>query len=332
MAITGIQSLVYGVEDVQTCTRFFVDFGLPLVRGDAEEAVFRLEEGSEVRILALGDKRLPESSLVGPGVREVVWGVDSREALQALVQDLSRDRKVITDDEGVAHFLSDCGLPLALSVFEKKPVHYAPDAINAPGLVRRLNTHRKWRKQARPKAIQHVVFAVKDFRKSFEFFRDRLHFRLTDYQHTFGIYTRAEGSISHHNLFLLSAHLPFPGMNGQPRFHHANFGVEDIDEVMVGANHMERKGWPKSHLGLGRHRVDSALFFYLPCPAGGEAEYGADGDFIDDSWVPREWPVPLFGYAHFVHNLPEWYKASPDWEVKYLPSGEMPAEIEAKPH
>ncbi|MCS0631203.1 VOC family protein [Telluria mixta] len=324
MAIVGIETLTYGVENVQECTRFFTDFGLPLVSSSETEAEFRLEEGSRVRIFDLNDNRLPQSSLVGPGVREVIWGVDSEEALHALVANLRSDRTVTVDDDGTAHFLTDCGLAFGLRLFTKKQVVNSPDPVNAPGVVNRLNTHRKWRTRARPKAIQHVVFAVKDFQKTYEFMRTRLHFRLSDYQRTFGVYLRAEGSNSHHNLFLLNASLPFPGMDGQPRFHHANFGVEDIDEIMVGANYMERQGWPKSHLGLGRHRVDSALFFYLPCPTGGEAEYGTDGDFLDDSWVPREWPVPLFGYAHFVHNLPGWLAEQPEWQVKYLPTGDLP--------
>ncbi len=321
MTILGIKSLVYGVEDVERCTRFFDDFGLPLVESDAEQSVFVLAEGSSVVVRSLDDKRLPTCALVGPGVREVVWGVDTEDSLRALVANLSIDRRVEIDDAGDAHFLSDCGLPMALSIFSKRPVVNAPDGLNAPGVVNRLNTHRKWRRRAHPKTIQHVVFAVKDFKQSFAFFRDRLDFRLTDYQRGFGIYSRAAGSNSHHNLFLLDASLPFPGLDGQPRFHHANFGVEDIDEIMTGANYMERKGWPKSHLGLGRHRIDSALFFYLPCPTGGEAEYGADGDFIDDAWVPREWSVPLFGYAHFVHNLPEWLREVPEWEFKFLKEG-----------
>ena len=90
---------------------------------------------------------------------------------------------------------------------------------------------------------------------------------------------------------------------------------------MLGANHMERCGWPKSHFGLGRHRIDSALFFYLPCPAGGEAEYGADADYVDDSWVPRDWVEPLFGFAHFVHNLPPFLATEPAWDVRYLDAG-----------
>lgn len=328
MSIIGIKSLVYGVDDVKESTRFFADFGLPLVSSDAEEGRFELADGSSAVIHSITDARIPKSALVGTGVREAVLGVDTPEALDALVKSLKRDRTVTVDDQGVAHFLSDCGLPLGLAVFHKRALVNAPDPVNAPGVVNRLNTHRKWRTRARPKTIQHVVFAVEDFRKSFAFLRDRLNFRLTDYQHGFGIYSRADGSNSHHNLFLLNASLPFPGLDGQPRFHHANFGVEDLDEVMVGANYMERKGWPRSHLGLGRHRIDSALFFYIPCPAGGEAEYGTDGDFVDDSWVPREWPVPLFGFAHFVHNIPEWLAETPAWEVKYLQSGELPTPSE----
>lgn len=326
MAIIGIQSMTYGVEDVVESTRFLSDFGLRLIGGNAKEALFRLDEGSEVRVRSLSDPSIPNSVLVGSGVREVVLGVDSQSAFDDLVNDLQRDRELVVDNTGTAHFLSDCGLPLGLKIFEKKPVCNAPDPLNAPGVVNRLNTHRKWRLRAYPKTIGHVVFGVKDFRKSFEFFRDRLHFRLSDYQHGLAVYMRADGSNHHHNIALVTATLAEPH-DGQPRFHHANFGVEDIDEVMTGANYMERQGWPKSHLGLGRHRLDSALFLYLPCPLGGEIEYGTDSDYIDDRWVPREWRVPLFGYIHHVHNLPAWLKEPPEWDVRYLTDGQLPAEI-----
>jgi hypothetical protein len=121
-------------------------------------------------------------------------------------------------------------------------------------------------------------------------------------------------------LLLFNASAPIPGMDGRLRFRHANFGVEDIDEIMLGANYMTRRGWEPSHLGLGRHRIDSALFYYLPCPAGGEAEYGADADYVDNAWVPRDWIDPLFGFAHFVHNLPDFLAKTPDWQVSYLTS------------
>lgn len=318
MSITGIESLIYGVDDVAECTRFFADFGLPLARGGDDEAVFLLAEGSRVIIRHKQDPSLPMSDIQGIGVREIVWGVEDRGALEALADDLGRDRDLLRDEDGTVHFLTDFGLPMALRVHAKKPVVSAPDPVNAPGRVNRLNQHRKWRLRAMPKVIAHVVFAVPGYDAAAAFMIERLGFRLSDNQRGFGQYLRAPGANNHHNLLLLNANAPFPGMDGMLRFHHANFGVEDIDEIMVGANHMVRQGWEPSHLGLGRHRIDSALFYYLPCPAGGEAEYGADADYVDDSWVPRDWAEPLFAYSHFVHNLPPFLMKPPAWDVRHI--------------
>ena len=324
MAIVGIESLVYGVEDVERCARFFNDFGLQPVAGSNSPPEFTVEEGSRVILRNVADPKLPRSSLVGTGVREVVWGVDTETNLRTLATGVGRDRDVTRDADGTVHFLTDCGLPMALRVFQKRPVRCAPDQVNAPGAVNRLNTHRKWRKRARPRAIQHVVFTAVSFESTYKFLCERLGFRISDLQKGYGAYLRADGAINHHNLLLLNAGLPFPEFDGKPRFHHANFGVEDIDEIMVGANHMERCGWDKSVLGLGRHRIDSALFYYLPCPTGGEAEYGADGDYVDDSWVPRFWEEPLFGYLTFAHNLPAFFRHEPPWTFSYLDTEHPP--------
>lgn len=144
-------------------------------------------------------------------------------------------------------------------------------------------------------------------------------------QKGFGSYLRANGANNHHNLLWLNANASFPGCDGKTRFDHANFGVEDIDELMVGVNHMIRQGWEPSAIGLGRHRIDSGLFYYLDCPAGGEAEYGADADYIDDGWVPRNFHVPLFGYSHFTHNIPHFLKEPPPWAFDYLTEEEVAA-------
>jgi len=318
MAVLGIECLAYGVEDVEKSCRFFEDFGLRRSGSVATVGRFDLPEGSHVLIRHHDDPALPHSSLVGDGVREVIWGVDSEAALEALVAGLSTDRKLRRDADGTARFLTDFGLAMGVRLWTKKPVLSAPDPLNAPGSVRRLNQQRKWRLRAYPKGIAHVVFAIPDYQAGYAFMRDRLGFRLSDNQRGFGMYLRADGTNNHHNLLLLNAAAPFPGMDGMHRFHHANFAVEDIDEIMVGANHMVRCGWEPSHLGLGRHRIDSALFYYIPCPAGGEAEYGADADYVDDGWVPRDWHAPLFAYAHYVHNLPPFLMKPPAWDFSYI--------------
>ena len=323
MAVVGIESLLYGVNDLAACTKYFDDFGLPLATQSATETVFKLEEGSRVILRSINDPSLPASKIEGIGVREAVWGVDSEASLEQLVTGLKRDREVRRDADGTAHFLADDGIAFGLRVYRKNTVVAAPDPVNAPGKVNRLNQHRKWRTRARPKTIQHVVFATVDTQKSFEFMRDRLGFRLTDISRGLGHFARCDGASDHHNIFWINANWPAPGFDGKVRFNHTNFGVEDIDEIMIGANYMERAGWDKSNNGLGRHRIASALFYYLPCPAGGEAEYGADSDALDDNWVPRIWN-PAFGISHFMHNLPPFLKDAPPWEVSFV-EGYTPA-------
>ncbi len=319
MAILGIERLIYGVDDLEMAGRFFDDFGLVREFSMEDSITYQLPEGSRVVIYPLGHPSLPKNSLVtGFGVQEVIWGVDSDESLHALEDVLSSELDLLHSDDGIVRFVPEFGVPMGLKKFAKKPVICAPDPSNAPGHIRRLNQPRKWRRRARPKVISHVVFASPGYATDYRFMIEKLGFRLSDSQRTFGVYLRADGANNHHHFLFLNSHAPFPGMDGKVRFHHANFGVEDLDEIMVGANHMLRQGWEASDLGLGRHRVDSALFYYLPCPAGGDAEYGADGDYIDDSWVPRDWEVPLFGYASHVHNLPEFLMKEPEWRVHYL--------------
>lgn len=319
MAITAIERITYAVKDLGEARRFFVDFGLMPVDGDDGCATFELADASRVILRSAGDPALPRSSAVqGDGVHEVIWGLDSEEALRDLVAALRADLPVEGGKDGVFRFVPPFGVPMGLKVFRRRPVVCAPDPLNAPGHVGRLNQHRKWRRNARPKAISHVVFAVPAFEAACRFMMERLNFRLSDRQKGFGAYLRADGTANHHSIAFSDADAPLPGMDGTLRFHHANFALEDIDEIMVGANHMARQGWKPSELGLGRHRVDSALFYYLDCPAGGEAEYGADADYVDDGWIPREFDPPLFGYAHFVHNLPPFLREEPVWAFRYL--------------
>lgn len=316
--INGIASLVYGVDDLAESTRFFADFGLHLETAGADESLFRLPDGATVVLRRQDDPRLPATTMVGAGVRRVVWGLDRADELEALADDLGRDCPLRRTQDGGVEFETDFGMAMGLRLFARRSLFAATPPSNCPGNIQRMNVPRRWRERAYPKSISHVVHAIPDFARGTAFMRERLGFRLSDEQVGFGQYLRAGGSAGHHTMLLLNAHAHLPGMDGRFRFHHANFAVDDVDEIMTGANHMTRKGWAPSHLGLGRHRIDSALFYYLPCPAGGEAEYGADGDCVDDAWVPRQWPVPLFAYCHWVHDLPDFLRDPAPWRINYF--------------
>lgn len=327
--INGIETVIYGVEDVDTCVRYFLDFGLPLVEHADGAAVFEVEEGSSVHVRSLADATVEGQKLVGFGVQQVIWGVPNQKIFERVLAKLRKVTEIAVDQDGTARFFDCDGIASGIRIYPKKTIWGAPDPVNSYGNVNRLNTHRKWRLKANPKTIQHVVFQVPNPEASWAWYRDNLDFRLSDIQEGFGVFARAPGTNDHHSIYWLKADLPFPGLDGETRFNHVNFGVEDLDEVMVGANHMERRGWQRSVWGLGRHRIASSVFLYLPCPAGGDAEYGTDSDVLDDSWVPRTWNA-RFGTMSFMHNLQPWIFDEAPWEIGYV-AGSTPAKKVA-PH
>ena len=323
MAILGVAEIVFGVDDLELCTRFWKDFGLVPVSSDATQSVFEVASGSKVTVRRRDDARLPPQYFEWPGIRETIWGVDTADNLEALVSNLSTDRVVTRDADGTARFYADDGQPLGLRVWNKREVLSQPDPVNAPGCIQRLNQHRKWRQRALPKTINHVVFFSTDYVAAFEFYRARLGFRLADHSKGLGVFARADGTFEHHSIFWVNADLPItPRKNG---YMHTAFGLEDIDEVMLGANQMAEKGWVNKSMnssgGLSRHRISSAIYYYVDNPNGGEAEYHADTDYVDDNWVPRAWDWK-FGAVLWAHQMPPFFRTdNENWDMTFDPKG-----------
>ena len=148
MAILGVAKAVYGVDDLEKCTRFFTDFGLGLQDKTSERTVFELEDGSQVVLRKKEDPALPKAWFDGNGVKETIWGVDTQEAMDRLIDGLKTDREVRRDNDGTAHFVADDGMPQGLMLFRPRPVVSAADEINTPAKAARVNRNRTWRKRA----------------------------------------------------------------------------------------------------------------------------------------------------------------------------------------
>lgn len=317
MPLTGIAEIIFAVEDLAACTAYFDDLGLTRLEASDTHSVFEVLSGQKVTIYPLGDSRVPASGLHGSGVHEAIWAVPEQADLDALVADLSRDHEITRDDDGTVHFVTAFGQAIGLRVFKPRPFVVSPSPTNAPGIINRLNLPRKWMDRAYPKTISHVVWGFLDIDEAKEFYTTRLGFKLTDIQKGIGCYIRCGRSTNHHNIALASAELPEFGFTGRFEFHHVNFGVSDIDEIMAGKNYLERRGHDTAGMGLGRHRISSELFLYMKSPTGGEVEYGADCDQVDEHWRPRVWGAS-FAAFYWVHNQPEFLKAKePEWDVTY---------------
>jgi hypothetical protein len=59
----------------------------------------------------------------------------------------------------------------------------------------------------------------------------------------------------------------------------------------------------------------------VDCPAGGEAEYHADTDYLDDNWIPRVWDFK-FGSLLWAHKVPPMFAGDNiPWDVQLDPNG-----------
>jgi catechol 2,3-dioxygenase-like lactoylglutathione lyase family enzyme len=272
MKILRVESVVYGVEDMEQGVRFFQDWGLIKSAGTS----FSLPSGQTVELKPAADTSIPAAPEKGSTVREVVWGVDGDGSLEELRKDLGRDREVRVDADGALHTRDDMGFGIG---FRKSAA--APSSVTAK--AERMNKPFDPPRSASPTRIGHVVYNIPKAgqEKAAEFYMKRLQFRMTDHTGDLGDFLRCNGSHDHHNLFFLT--LP-----NHASFNHVAFEVRDFDEIIFGGKNMRQKGWtPFSP--PGRHILGSNLFWYFDNPCGGKVEYFADMDVMDDEFKTRHW-------------------------------------------
>lgn len=292
MPIMGLESVVYGVDDVESCAKFLADFGLEKAEAAPSGATLRVRsEGTWIDLRKANDPSLPPAVESGSTMREIVWAVSDKASLDAVGAELSRDRKVTVDDEGRLHAIGPMGYGLAFAITQAKRETEPP----SPKTGSRANNRVGGYERAVPDHLGHMGVFTPNMDEMADFYIKRLGFTLSDSIKGFGKFVRAPGSINHHNL--LVAFRPTPGMQ------HLSLRVNDIDELGVGIGQMERGGWARAW-GPGRHRPGSDMFVFFRNPAGSFVEYHCDEDFITDvtKWTPREFETQ--GMQHWGGRPP----------------------------
>ena len=275
MKICRIESMIYGVENLETGIRYFQDWGVPLVERGAKGADFRLPSGQTILVRAAADKSLPATAESGSTLRELVWGVEDAGSLKAVGKELSRDREVKADRDGTLHSRDECGYAIAFR--QTRPARKAA-AKKSPRMNRPFDPERR----ARPQRAGHVVYKTRmaDLAAASRFYQERLGFRLSDATPG-GDFLRCSRTHDHHSLFLLAR-------PDRRAFDHIAFEVGGFDEIVLGGRFMVDRGW-KPDSPVGRHILGSNLFWYFNNPCGGRTEYYADMDQMNDRWKPRVW-------------------------------------------
>jgi catechol 2,3-dioxygenase-like lactoylglutathione lyase family enzyme len=284
MGIQRIESVIYSVDDLDTCVRFFTDLGLRPVAKGADHAVFETLIGQTLHLrTGAATEGLPPS--VEPSnntIREVVWGAENSDEVQHFVAALGVDREVTQDAAGVFHTVDESGFGVGLTVAGvSEHTDKSPRPANVSGSVNRLNQALSSVGDVKPLRMCHVALNIrKEGRKeAVAFYVDRLGFIPTDIVEPMGVFMRVPGDADQHNFLL--CHRP-----DRASVNHVSFEVPGFDDVIEGGNAMIEKGWQEARK-LGRHTVGSNVFRFVHSPSGGRVELAADMDRVDDTYGPN---------------------------------------------
>ena len=256
MSILGIDAITYGVEDLELCRRFFIDWGLR----EAAPGRFQTLNGCEVNVLSKDDPALPPAMEAGSTLRHVVFGTDGA------------DLAACTDPNGLA---------LSFRKSRKRAIDSKGAPANGWALHARIDRPAPVYPRAEPVEVGHLVLFTDRLAEMERFYVGKLGFHVSDRYPNRGVFLRCTAEGGHHDVFVLQTPVSKPGVN------HVAFAVRDLYEVFGGGLHISRRGWT-TEIGPGRHPISSAFFWYVKCPAGGLAEYYADEDYVTAAWKPRE--------------------------------------------
>ncbi|MGJ7542448.1 VOC family protein [Variovorax sp. LT1R16] len=309
MNILGPDELIFGVEDLDACTRYLTDYGLEPV----SEGRFEALDGTAVIVRHAEDASLARRTLQTANLlRKTVYGVADVVTLEAIAAELSTDREVRWLDDGSIESVDDVGFVLGFKVSRRRPLQLPAERVNAPGDANRpINTPASPAEGPgvipRPRSLSHVVYFVPDLEKAEAFYVERLGFRVSDRFVGLGPFLRPAGTQDHHTLFFIKTP---PFMQG---CEHFTFHMGGPTELLVAGYAFVGKGY-QSHWGPGRHRFGSNWFWYFNSPLGCHVEYDADMDLHDDSWVAREAVAETDRSQIFLF----------DWREKWAPNGPQP--------
>ena len=290
--ITGIDKVVYGVEDMEACARFFSDWGLAPVGEIGGGVLFETQDGGEVELRSADDPSLPPAFEIGSTLRRLVWGVETEEELRALHDRLAAHVPAEADADGLG-CTDPNGLRLGFRVTRRRNPGVTATPVNVPGGIGRVDRRSPMYERAEPVEIGHVVLFTPALEASLELYRDVLGFVVSDWYPEAGYFLRTAPEGGHHDLFLITT------PDGRCGLNHIAFTVRDIHEVFGGGLNIARCGW-RTEVGPGRHPLSSAYFWYVHNPAGGMAEYYADEDWCTAAWEPRAWPRTPENFAEWA--------------------------------
>ena len=308
MRIIGPEDLIFGVDNVEACRTYLRDYGLAEIELPGSGHRFEALDGTAVTVRDRADSLLPPALASGATLRQTIWGCADQETVDAIFDELSRDRKVEKAADGSISTQDDVGFEIGFRATKRRPIELDAEKINSPGATPGRKPNEMGADDAAdalPRTLSHVVYFTPDADKMEAFYVERLKFLVTDRFSHVGPFLRPRANDDHHCLFLL--HTP-PHMQG---LEHVAFHVQGPTAMMLAGARMVEKGY-ESFWGPGRHKFGSNWFWYFNSPMGVHVEYDADMDKHDEDWTPRVVEAgPMTSQMFLFENVEKWFPGGP---------------------
>jgi len=313
MNIIGPDALVFGVDDVGACTNYLTAFGLEPVGVNANGGRFEALDGTAIVVRRRDDPTLPAPLDSGTTLRQTVYGVADQSTVDAIGNELARDRQIKRLSDGAVEAADDDGFGLRFQVTVRRKLNMPGERVNAPGSEpqRGVNQIGVWQEMpAKPRMLSHVVCFVPDMAAAEAFYTQRLGFKVSDRFVNAGPFLRPAGTAEHHTLFFIQTP---PYMKG---CEHFAFHLGGPTELMIAGSRFIKAGY-QSFWGPGRHKFGSNWFWYFNSPLGCHVEYDADMDQHDDDWVARQVNISAEAAQAYVFEYREkWLPGGPHRDAK----------------
>ncbi|MDA3129639.1 3,4-dihydroxyphenylacetate 2,3-dioxygenase [Aliibacillus thermotolerans] len=297
--ITRAGRAVLHVTDLAASRRFYVD-ALGFVETESDDHHLYLRGYEEQHHHSLLLKKAEK-----PAVEVISYKVNHESVLDQLEEIAKRNNfpyRWVEKGEQRA-----VGKALRMQDISGMSVEFFAEMEHAERLLQRYDLY----KGARIQRIDHLNCLVPDVEKAYQFYRDQLGFRCSEYTEDdngklWAIWTHRKGNV-HDQAF----------MNGDgPLLHHVGYWLPDplalihacdVLAAMKMADQIER--------GPGRHGLSNAFFLYLRDPDGHRIElyfgdyFTGDGDFQPKRWSVHDKTRQTF----WGHEAPDsWFnEASP---------------------
>lgn len=277
--VQDVESVRFSAPDLAQMRSFLLDFGLV----DAEPS-----NDGVLRMRGSGTAPFIHETVEGaPGFVSVTLratGVDDLEVLARAEGSYLEPapgpgggaQVTLTDPDGfVVNVIAEKARVTALSG--------RPPAIwnNQAQQARKANPKRLTNGPAQVVRLGHLVLAVSSAQVTWEWWQSRFGLIMSDEVRApngdlaaaFIRCNRGAELTDHHSLNFAA----IPGK--PPAFHHAAFEVLDLDDLMVGHEHLKLKQHTHDW-GVGRHILGSQVFDYWKDPWGNRVEHWTDGDLF----------------------------------------------------